>query len=354
MTKQHILGLDVLRGFCALSVAAYHILSWNECVDFTAVGRYGVYIFFVLSGFSIHYQYSNRVNNLNDIKTFLKKRFFRLFPLLVLITIFSQYTAFLNMDLVRASSIFLTLSLLFGFSAPAVTSAVTGGWSLGVEFSFYMLYPIMLAYCQNIRQYIVLMFVLFALKYLFTEYAFSKYYIDHSNLLFTSPLSFAFYFVTGCFLAEFYPFFKNTLKKTYLLFLSIPLFLLFFLPIGMSAKDVLTGYTGSFFTLLSCVSVLIYSLYIPEHAVTKKISKFLGEISYGVYLLHPLLYFHLFKKYRIISDLPVIQCFVILTITSIFAIIIKRLYEDPVISFFKAPSSYRVKLWIDKAVAKIS
>lgn len=333
MIKKHIYGLDILRGFCALLVAAYHVLSWNKYIEFSAVGRYGVYIFFVLSGFSIHYQYRDRINSLSDIKNFIKKRFFRLFPLLLLTVVLSYFIMLFRMDALTAYPIIMTLSLLFGFSAPAITSAVTGGWSLGIEFAFYIFYPVMLAFLQSSRQYIVALFSFFMLKLFFTNYVFSDYYITHVNELFTSPLSFVFYFIAGCYFAELY--IKKTPYQSDLYIFLLPVILVLCVPFNISGKEVLTGMNGAFFTLFSCVIVWIYALYEPKYEFIKKTAKFLGDISYGVYLLHPLIYFKFFKKLDLLPDYPIAQCLLILATASILAKIIKKFYEDPFVAFLK-------------------
>lgn len=47
MNKPRIYGLDFLRVICSLSVCIYHITSWDQYADFTAVGYYGVCVFFI-------------------------------------------------------------------------------------------------------------------------------------------------------------------------------------------------------------------------------------------------------------------------------------------------------------------
>src|SRR4051794_32821994 len=52
-----VLGWDLLRGLCALTVATYHMLLWLDIAELPALGTYGVYLFFVLSGASLAYNY---------------------------------------------------------------------------------------------------------------------------------------------------------------------------------------------------------------------------------------------------------------------------------------------------------
>lgn len=334
MVKHHILGLDMLRGICALSVAAYHVFNWSQYITFSAVGFYCVYIFFVLSGFSIHYQYRDKIEKLEDIRIFLQKRFFRLFPLLALIIAIQYLPNFFTLDRFGIATVSLTASLLFGFSVPGATSAVIGGWSLGIEFSFYMFYPIILSYCKSLRQFIALITIFFLLRLLFIEYVFHPNYAHYWMMMFTTPLSFVFYFVAGCFIAEIYPRLQSFLNKKYILFLLFPLFFLFFMPINLAEKSVLVGFLGTMLAFFSCCVVLIYSLYMPKSIIAKKVCSFLGDISYGVYLLHPLVWKG-FIKLNLLNNFPALQCLLILTITSAIAFFIKKVYEDPIIKKLK-------------------
>jgi hypothetical protein len=88
--KARIHSLDGLRGILCLFVVFHHydakyippfffenfiIRQADLLVDF----------FFIISGFVISYNYK-RIGNIEEAKSFLKKRFFRLYPLLLYTT----------------------------------------------------------------------------------------------------------------------------------------------------------------------------------------------------------------------------------------------------------------------------
>jgi len=342
--KQHLLGLDILRGICALSIAIYHVYFWSHDIEFTVISRYGVYIFFILSGFSINYQYANKIKNLDDIKLFIAKRFIRLFPLLFLVIISTHMMPMLkgNFSLSAFYSAIMTGTLLFGFGEPSLTASITGGWSLGIEFSFYILYPLILSICQSTRSYIVLTFILFLLKIIFAEY------IVHSNtpyngywpIFYTNPLNFFFYFVIGCYFATIYPYLQKFVNSSYVYYSCLPLLFLFYLPTNMDFKNIVTGYLGILFTLLSGLIVLAYSLYSPRHFIEKKLAKILGDASYGLYLLHPLIWGAL-TKFGILPNHTILRCVVLLVPSLFISLILKKTFEDPVITFLKSKINYR-------------
>ena len=59
--SERVLGWDLLRGLCAVAVACYHLLLWQDVAALHSFGSYGVYMFFVLSGASLAYTYGPRI-----------------------------------------------------------------------------------------------------------------------------------------------------------------------------------------------------------------------------------------------------------------------------------------------------
>ncbi len=88
-SKQHYHLLDGLRGIAAVSVVVFHFCEWINTdfkENFIGHGFLAVDFFFCLSGFVMGYAYDNRVKKMGII-TFLKTRFIRLHPMVVLGTI---------------------------------------------------------------------------------------------------------------------------------------------------------------------------------------------------------------------------------------------------------------------------
>src|SRR5262245_60491552 len=93
-TDQHRLyNLDYLRGLAAFGIMLYHYLTWTLGIfpADTIVGRVGIYgvsTFYVLSGLTLYYVYYGKMKpSAQDTAAFFKKRIFRIFPLLWLVTI---------------------------------------------------------------------------------------------------------------------------------------------------------------------------------------------------------------------------------------------------------------------------
>lgn len=80
-----IRSLEGLRGVAALFVALFHLALWNG-VPLIRQGYLFVDLFFVLSGFVISSAYAERMKTGAQVGSFLIRRFGRLFPLLVVAT----------------------------------------------------------------------------------------------------------------------------------------------------------------------------------------------------------------------------------------------------------------------------
>lgn len=84
-------NLEAMRGFCAFMVAFYHI-PWASSVNYLPFVHNAwlfVDFFFVLSGFVIAYSYCRPSTRAFDLSTFMVRRFFRLYPLHLLMLVLS-------------------------------------------------------------------------------------------------------------------------------------------------------------------------------------------------------------------------------------------------------------------------
>ena len=81
-TKPHYHILDGLRGAAALAVIGYHIFEAYDCRHINH-GYLAVDFFFILSGFVIGYAYDDRWNRMS-VREFFKRRLIRLHPMVVM------------------------------------------------------------------------------------------------------------------------------------------------------------------------------------------------------------------------------------------------------------------------------
>lgn len=153
---QRIYGLELLRGLCALFVAIYHCMLWGNLAHLHSCG---------ISGAVLYHSYHAKIGRTVSFDGFLLRRFARLAPLYALCTVvvaigLMKYPSWRHL---------LNISLLFGFANPGQTSTVTGGWSLGIEFVLYTIFPLLLAFTTTTRMAIATVAVLFLLRIAFVE-----------------------------------------------------------------------------------------------------------------------------------------------------------------------------------------
>ena len=157
----HVKVLDPLRGIAALAVVLFHYTGSvlptvrpNPLEGPFEIGRYGVHVFFVISGFVIPYALHRSGHRLKDLGRFLLRRYIRIAP--------PAYIAALAVILFHALAVAVTGHLNADAEWPGVNGrSVIGNllfmpsffgtywfnfpyWTLMIEFQFYLVIGLML------------------------------------------------------------------------------------------------------------------------------------------------------------------------------------------------------------------
>lgn len=186
MNKQnnaHILVLDSLRAFAALSVCLYHFvctttgyISTQWVLDMFSIGKYGVQLFFVISGFVIPWAMFQARFEFKYFFKFLSKRLLRLEPpyifsiILVLTALWARQNIFgLQNNHIEISS--YQVLLHFGYLIPFFEGYQWLNqvyWTLAIEFQYYFFIALVfipLIY-SNLFARIVFYIILIALSFI--------------------------------------------------------------------------------------------------------------------------------------------------------------------------------------------
>lgn len=143
-------GLLGLRGIAAFAVVLFHLvhlanIAVPSTFSFIAAdfGK-GVQLFFVLSAFSLMYSTEHTMGRPSWAKEYFVKRFFRIAPLF-----YSILALMLLWPLIRWGHMPFTweavlLNFSFAFGLAPWTGIVWAGWTVGVEMLFYALLPVLL------------------------------------------------------------------------------------------------------------------------------------------------------------------------------------------------------------------
>lgn len=265
----------------------YHLVYWEyKSVDPNSfLGKaqfYGVSIFYVLSGLTMYHVYFKKMEGWKEVKTFFIKRVFRIYPLLWLVT---GATILLGMARPSLFTIFLNFTGLFGIIRP-YDYIGTGIWSIGNELAFYLLFPFLVFTAKGSKLLFYSLLLATLGVYIYCAYTLhGDYWKDYVN-----PLNQAFLFAAGFFIGW------SKMKArggSAILFILIGL-ALFILTPASSDLDLITDETRLIFTALCiviCIGFYKLRFEFPKflHWPLSKI----GEASYSIYLIHPLVAFGL-------------------------------------------------------------
>lgn len=279
--------LDSIRGVAALLVVFQHICEVYIKYDPSAypliaylfetinVGRLGVIVFFITSGFVIPWSFN--FNDPNALKNFMIKRFFRLYPA-YWFSIIAAVVIGISGHVESVQQVLLNFTMIHKFLG--VQSVLGSYWTLHVELIFYVS-CIGLFYfgVLNKNGYLMIAMILFCL--LTIAFAAVRYFYQ-VKIPIIMPLGLA---------AMFY----GALLRNYLIDkqenLKIPLILLagfYFLSLFIAQRMYyLEGWFSWYITHVAAF-VLFYVL-VTKVKLTDRFSVYIGRISYSLYLLHPFL-----------------------------------------------------------------
>ena len=149
--------LDGLRGVAALIVLAYHHFEIYNSTPLTSPINHGylaVDFFFILSGFVIGYAYDDRWNRMT-LWGFFKRRITRLHPLIVLSTIFGAMLFYLGMSeyfpLIKEAHVgqVILLIILGSLMIPVTPAMDIRGWNEQYPLNGNA-WSLLFEYCANI------------------------------------------------------------------------------------------------------------------------------------------------------------------------------------------------------------
>ncbi len=312
MNRVYFKGLDGLRAIAAILVILGHVelikklLNFNNCFDngggfYLHLGSDAVTLFFVLSGFLITYLLLCEREMTGDIsiKSFYLKRILRIWPVYYLLFVCGfgllQLIDFSNLrfpknvvDVNYWSGFLYNLFLMPNFSNIENPIAFQS-WSIGVEEQFYLLWPILLSKVRLIKQLVIVMFIIVLGTYILR----SGIYLNNKfgwNLPFVELLNHIFLYsrfdnmAIGGILAI-----LHFTKPNINLILPIKILLLFLSTMIILKK--ITILYGLYFPVTAIVfaGLIFWVVKTENNIILENIClRYLGRISYGLYMYHVL------------------------------------------------------------------
>ena len=360
-TKAHYDLLDGLRGVAALMVIWYHVFEGfafasNSAIETLNHGYLAVDFFFILSGFVIGYAYDDRWGKSLTMKDFFKRRLIRLHPMVIMGAVLGAITFCIQGSVqwdgthVAISMIMLSLlcTIFFIPAMPGVGYEVRGNgemfplngpcWSLFFEYIGNILYALFIRRLSNkaLTVFVVLLGVALAAFAVFNVSTYGNigvgWTLDGVNFL-GGSLRMLFPFSLGMLMSRN---FKPMKVNGAFWICAIALIALFSVPYLEGLEPLCMN--GVYEALCVIVAFPII-LWIGASGTTTdkqstKICKFLGDISYPVYVIHyPLMY--LFYAWLIKNQLftlgetwQVALCVYALNV--VLAYLCLKLYDEPI------------------------
>jgi peptidoglycan/LPS O-acetylase OafA/YrhL len=347
-------GIHGLRGVAALAVALFHLIYIGGIQPPTVFGFIGrdfgnsVHLFFILSAYSLMYSTESKVNQPNWLPDYFIKRFFRIAPLFYLMmALFLVQGLFSATGLKNITSIILNLTFTFGF-VPS-SGFVWGGWSVGIEMLFYVIFPVLLLLIKSHRA--ALTFLIFsivvscalrsALHFEFVGLDSSAKY-DWSYFSFASNICFFAMGMYGYLLSKFYK------SSTKLISIYVPIIAVVIIGTLLFSDLGAFLYNTSRFDIvlwgLGLTALCVWQGANPSRIIANGLLEHLGERSFSIYLLHPVVIYafkaYLVKVYEFLKPFIGLSAFFIsaiflIALILIFAEFTYRFIEVPGINFGK-------------------
>jgi peptidoglycan/LPS O-acetylase OafA/YrhL len=319
LTAQRIFfpGLDGLRFIAALSVVVQHVVQFQALFGFGApgwfhrlflTGRDGVILFFVLSGFLITYLLVEELGRLGsiDVGRFYVRRILRIWPLYFLlltlaVALYAFGAATPGWRQPDSAGVFVLYALLLANVALVWGTPVLGvsqSWSIGVEEQFYLVWPaFLLLFARRLLGFMIT-FVLVKIMLLWLliralgAFAPTTVFVEQLALESMAIGAIAAVLVYR--------------KATVLRLLYHPL-----AQVAAVAGFALVVYDfdgvfGRVPALATTLLSLVFALVILNVGCNERtllrignpVTDYLGRISYGIYMFHPLLLYGIFFAVR--------------------------------------------------------
>ncbi|MBV9929932.1 MAG: acyltransferase [Alphaproteobacteria bacterium] len=296
--------LDSLRGVAALYVVAFHLLyvptqppttgNWilTRIADF---GGTGVFLFFLISGFSLSLTMPRHDRTTWPAASYAVSRLFRIVPLFYLmLAVFLVRAPLLHQPTKGPFEILVNLLMIFNFFPWKQEGIVWASWTIGVEMLFYVaflpIFRMRLSYKVAIAAVTAGGFAVFAP-------IFDSLYPKYALLTYFSVAGFISFFILGMLAHDLYVALERRpdavrIGKWMAAGGTAALFLI--LLIGKSGGNVnfrppIALAYGAL--LVGC------GLWRPRLLEGRPL-RFYGKVSYSLYLLHPLVLFHLSPVFR--------------------------------------------------------
>lgn len=292
--RKHLPGIHGLRATAALLIVALHVIglgmwmgkpmlevppSFYASLSHMALG---VHLFFIISIFSLLHSYERAAEREGWIIVYGIKRFFRIAPLFYAMIVYN-YGYYIT---ALPGTMIANMLFIFNFIPGMHTSAVAAGWTIGLEMPIYIILPFLIRKFRTLAQVttltVVAGIVSIAARLLLANISLPDdyvYYAMPSNVAVFAVGAMAYHLVKAY---RSNVFFRCAVATGSIFSLAAMMIIPNTAPLGSPRLDILL-WSVSFGLLCMWQAVR------PSRVLSSRPMQWIGERSFSVYLLHPLI-----------------------------------------------------------------
>ncbi len=329
MKKEYYNNLNGIRTIAAICIIIMHVAK-NANYDITGffytniICRFESFVtmFFVLSAFSMCCGYYDKIkNNKINLNDFYKKRYIRIWPFFAMLVGLELIFSFSGKNTIFEA--FSDLTLLFGFLPCSSIEVVGVGWTLGVIFAFYCLFPFFVFLLWNRKRAWFSLVISLGIQYLC-----QFYFLNNENRVLCNVMAWWCYFIIGGILFLYKDKIKDIVKNNRILFLVCSIVLTFLWII--TEEKIVNFYIYTIKTIIVDCAWIMYAISINSKILSNRVTEFIGGISFEIYLSH-MAFYRFIEKLNLtyIGNIDIISyiisCFLVIICSVIFSTLIKRI-----------------------------
>jgi len=283
----------------------------------------GVSYFFILSGFVMIIAYGQKSKI--DTIDYLKNRFARIYPVYFLAILIALILSIISLSKIDFYGLTLNIFLIQSWVPGQALSFNAPGWSLAVEFLFYMLFPFLFNYIYSkydFKRIVLPILIIWVVSQIGFHFALSTSFYHgfpskSHDLLFYLPIMHLNQFLIGNLAGLFFINNLSTKKLNTDWFIIVMMLILF----ALLKYNTLINFHNGFLMIIFIPIILLLSINngFLSRFFNNKICVLLGEISYGIYILQIPIFAWVkavFSYFGIQSNLILFYCSLIILIVA--------------------------------------
>ena len=287
-------ALDGIRVLAMTGILVMHVLAnldyRNEmAVQYSYIMYFGRFtsLFMMVSAFSVSCGYYKKLQDgFSNIEKFYSKRYAKILPFFAFITMIDVALSFSKESIFEG---FANITLVFGLIPHESISVIGVGWTLGVIFVFYLLYPFVVYLMKNKVRFNIAYIVTLIYAFIVNDY----FGLGKVDFLYC-----ACYFMGGAWLFLNKERIEKNVKRVYLLPMIFIMIILFYICVFRFENAI--NIVQYILFLIICMYAIVASN--KKTLLSNKVMSFLSTISLEIYLCHMV-------AYRIIEKLHLIRVF---------------------------------------------